>query len=183
MSSGSNGISGGQTPSSNHPKHGESSLTELDHLSKSAKSNTAVVNDEEEPKSTNHAESGHSSEDSARKDILYAAGVGLTEDDPDLPCLTLRMWVIGIGFCLLGSGVNTLYTFRIPSITLSQSAIQFLAYPVGKAWYLAVPEWSFHFMGHEINTNPGPFNYKVCQTRTEVTRNETMLMMYHRRTS
>lgn len=162
MSSSSNDIPGGQALSPDHHQHG--GPIELGHISKSATSNTAMINDDEEAKLATQAESGHSSEDFARKDILYAAGVGLTEDDPDLPCLTLRMWVIGIGFCLLGSGVNTLYTFRIPSITLSQSAIQFLAYPIGKAWYLAVPEWSFDFMGHEINLNPGPFNHKVCQT-------------------
>jgi hypothetical protein len=71
------------------------------------------------------------------------------------------MWVIGIGFCLLGSGVNTLYTFRLPSITLSQSAVQFLAYPVGKAWELVMPDWGFHVKGHRYSLNPGPFNYKV----------------------
>lgn len=104
------------------------------------------------------------SEESSQSEILYAAGVGLIEDNPETPCLTLRMWVIGIGFCLLGSGVNTLYTFRIPSITLSQSAIQFLAYPIGKAWYLAVPEWEFSLLGLKVNTNPGPFNSKVSNS-------------------
>ncbi|GKT89262.1 OPT small oligopeptide transporter [Colletotrichum tofieldiae] len=95
------------------------------------------------------------------QDVLYAAGVGLRPDDPFLPCLTLRMWVIGIAFCLLGSGVNTLYTFRFPSISLSQSAIQFLAYPVGKAWEFAIPDWGFNIREHRVSLNPGPFNYKV----------------------
>lgn len=93
---------------------------------------------------------------------MYAAGVGLQKDDPTLPCLTLRMWVIGICFCLLGSGVNTLYTFRFPSVTLSQSAIQFLAYPVGKAWQFIVPDWGFTLFGRRHSLNPGRFNYKVC---------------------
>lgn len=91
-----------------------------------------------------------------------AAGVGLRADDPTLPCLTLRMWVIGIGFCLVGSGVNTLYTFRFPSVTLSQSAIQFLAYPLGKAWEVVVPDWGMTLFGVRHSLNPGPFNYKVC---------------------
>lgn len=135
-------------------------LSELDSLSPKTAGVHAV--DEEHAKNDAHDEpKRNSDETSTRKDVLYAAGVGLIEDDPDLPCLTVRMWVIGIGFCLLGSGVNTLYTFRIPSITLSQSAIQFLAYPVGKAWYLAVPNYEFSVMGQKISTNPGPFNYKV----------------------
>jgi hypothetical protein len=75
------------------------------------------------------------------------------------------MWVIGLAFCLLGSGVNTLYTFRFPSVTLSQSAIQFLAYPVGKAWEYALPDVGFTIRGTRHSLNPGPFNYKVCTNR------------------
>lgn len=48
-------------------------------------------------------------------EVLHAAGVGLDEDDPNQPCLTIRMWVIGIAFCIVGSGVNALNTMRIPS--------------------------------------------------------------------
>ncbi|KAK1470338.1 OPT family small oligopeptide transporter [Colletotrichum cuscutae] len=112
---------------------------------------------------TSIEEAKRSSDESSApsRDVLYAAGVGLRPDDPSLPCLTLRMWVIGIGFCLLGSGVNTLYTFRFPSISLSQSAIQFLAYPVGKAWEFVVFDWGFGIRGNRISLNPGPFNYKV----------------------
>ncbi|KAI5460471.1 OPT oligopeptide transporter protein-domain-containing protein [Mariannaea sp. PMI_226] len=70
------------------------------------------------------------------------------------------MWVIGIGFCLLGSGLNTLSTFRFPSITLSQSAIQFLAFPLGKAWELVFPNWELNILGSKVSLNPGPFNHK-----------------------
>lgn len=87
--------------------------------------------------------------------------MGLRPDDPALPCLTLRMWVIGILFCILGSGVNTLYTFRFPSVSLSQSAIQFLAYPIGKSCEFLLPDWGISLFGHRISLNPGPFNYKV----------------------
>ncbi|KAH7192843.1 OPT oligopeptide transporter protein-domain-containing protein [Fusarium flagelliforme] len=94
------------------------------------------------------------------EEVLSAAGVGFKSDDPTLPCLTLRMWFIGIGFCLVGSGVNTLYTLRFPSISLSQSAIQFLAYPVGKAWEYVLPDWGFTLFGKRHSLNPGPFNHK-----------------------
>lgn len=77
------------------------------------------------------------------------------------------MWVIGIGFCLIGSGVNTLYTFRLPSVTLSQSAIQFLAYPLGKAWEFILPDWGLTVYGIRHSLNPGPFNYKACTCRLE----------------
>ncbi|TLS29891.1 hypothetical protein PpBr36_03372 [Pyricularia pennisetigena] len=93
-------------------------------------------------------------------EVLHAAGVGLDEDDPNQPCLTIRMWVIGIAFCILGSGVNALNTMRVPSTTLSQSAIQFLAYPIGKAWEYALPDWGVTIFGSRISLNPGPFNAK-----------------------
>ncbi|KAM5345937.1 hypothetical protein ACJ41O_011798 [Fusarium nematophilum] len=94
------------------------------------------------------------------EEVLSAAGVDFRPDDPSLPCLTIRMWTIGIAFCLVGSGVNTLYTLRFPSVSLSQSAIQFLAYPVGKAWQYVVPDWGVTLFGQRHSLNPGPFNYK-----------------------
>lgn len=174
---GINDIPTGVASSSSNIEHGKPSVTELADMpaSKSAKHNPVV--EEVDVNADSSAEPGRSSEESARKETLCAAGVGLTEDDPNLPCLTIRMWVIGIGFCLLGSGVNTLYTFRIPSITLSQSAIQFLAYPIGNAWYLAVPQWKFFVLGQEISLNPGPFNYKVCQPSITRNRSDTILTM------
>ncbi|EGY14505.1 sexual differentiation process protein isp4 [Verticillium dahliae VdLs.17] len=67
------------------------------------------------------------------EDVLFTAGIGLEKDDPTLPCLTIRMWVIGIVFCLLGSG---------------------------KAWEFFIPDWGITVFGHHISLNPGPFNYK-----------------------
>ncbi|GME49782.1 hypothetical protein GTA08_BOTSDO13685 [Neofusicoccum parvum] len=95
-----------------------------------------------------------------RAEVLSAAGISLASDDADLPCLTLRMWVIGIGFCLLGSGLNTLYTFRYPSITLSQAAIQFLAFPLGRLWERVVPDWTIPIFGWKLDLNRGRFNHK-----------------------
>lgn len=106
------------------------------------------------------AEAYEPSEPPSENEVLIAAGIGLKEDDPTLPCLTLRMWVIGIAFCLIGSGVNTLFTFRFPAVTLSQAAIQFLAYPVGKAWQYLLPDWGITVFGTRHSLNPGPFNYK-----------------------
>ncbi|KAI9150697.1 Glutathione transporter [Paramyrothecium foliicola] len=107
----------------------------------------------EEAKRISHMES-------PTEEVLVAAGVGFRDDDPSLPCLTLRMWTIGIVACLVGTGVNTLYTFRFPSISLSQSAIQFLAYPAGKAWEYTIPDWGFSLFGKRHSLNPGPFNHK-----------------------
>lgn len=81
-----------------------------------------------------------------------------------MPCLTLRMWTIGIFFTLLGCGLNTLYTLRFPSISLTQSAVQFLAFPMGKAWELAMPDWTLPILGWKLN--PGRFNRKVLHLKS-----------------
>ncbi|KAL2836856.1 hypothetical protein BJX68DRAFT_273336 [Aspergillus pseudodeflectus] len=54
-------------------------------------------------------------------DVFRAAGIGLNENDPTEPVLTLRVWVLSILFCVVASGLNTLYTLRTPSLTLSAS--------------------------------------------------------------
>ncbi|KAL6922711.1 hypothetical protein FSHL1_006674 [Fusarium sambucinum] len=114
----------------------------------------------ETPTAVSDLARAETSPEDSDEEVLSAAGVGFKPDDPTLPCLTLRMWFIGIAFCLIGSGLNTLYTLRFPSISLSQSAIQFLAYPVGKAWEYVVPDWHFTLFGKRHSLNPGQFNHK-----------------------
>lgn len=94
-------------------------------------------------------------------DVLRAAGIGIAEDDPTEPILTLRMWVLGIGFCIVASGLNTLYTLRTPSLTISASVVLLLAYPLGKLWERLVPSWKVPLGNWSFNLNPGPFNTKV----------------------
>jgi hypothetical protein len=99
--------------------------------------------------------------DDSASEVLSAAGINLSADDATIPCLTLRMWAIGIFFTLLGSGLNTLYTLRFPSISLSQSAVQFLAFPIGRAWEKLVPDWTVSLFGWKLRLNPGRFSEKV----------------------
>lgn len=94
-------------------------------------------------------------------DILRAAGIGIAEDDPTEPILTLRMWVLGIIFCAVVSGLNTLYTLRTPSLTISGSVVLLLAYPLGKLWERIIPNWSIPLGSCSFDLNPGPFNTKV----------------------
>ncbi|KAJ5259589.1 hypothetical protein N7478_012570 [Penicillium angulare] len=93
-------------------------------------------------------------------EVLRAAGIGLGENDPTEPVLTLRMWMIGIVFCLVVSGLNTLYTLRTPSITISASVVLLLAYPLGKLWEKVIPDWSVPLGSWSFSLNPGPFNTK-----------------------
>ena len=73
------------------------------------------------------------------------------------------MWILGIGFCIVASGLNTLYTLRKPSITISSSVTLLLAYPLGKLWEKTIPSWNVNFGVWKFNLNPGPFNQKVTK--------------------
>jgi hypothetical protein len=95
-------------------------------------------------------------------DVLRAAGIDLTHDDNTENVLTLRMWVLAIGFCIIASGLNTLYTLRQPSLTISSNAILLLAYPLGKLWEKIVPAWNVPLGAWSFSLNPGHFSTKVC---------------------
>jgi hypothetical protein len=89
-------------------------------------------------------------------DVLRAAGIGIAEDDPTEPILTLRMWVLGIGFCIVASGLNTLYILRTPSLTISASVALLLAHPLGRLWERFVPSWNVPLGNCSFNLNPVP---------------------------
>lgn len=72
------------------------------------------------------------------------------------------MWVLAIGFCIVASGLNTLYTLRQPSLTISANAVLLLAYPLGKLWEKAVPAWDVPLRAWSFSLNPGHFSTKVC---------------------
>ncbi|KAJ5378416.1 hypothetical protein N7509_011535 [Penicillium cosmopolitanum] len=96
----------------------------------------------------------------AEGDVLRAAGIDLTQDDNTENILTLRMWVLAIGFCIVASGLNTLYTLRQPSLTISANAVLLLAYPLGKLWEKAVPAWDVPLRAWSFSLNPGHFSTK-----------------------
>ncbi|RAH43933.1 small oligopeptide transporter, OPT family [Aspergillus brunneoviolaceus CBS 621.78] len=60
-------------------------------------------------------------------------------DDQNLPVNTVRMWVIGVVFTIVGSGLNQFFSLRQPSVTISALVAQLLAYPIGCAWAQWVP--------------------------------------------
>ncbi|OLL24788.1 Sexual differentiation process protein isp4 [Neolecta irregularis DAH-3] len=81
-------------------------------------------------------------------------------DDPSLPVNTIRMWVIGLTFTILGSGMNMLFSMRSPSITLTSLIAQLIAFPVGKIWARCLPSRVFNTFGIRWSLNPCPFNLK-----------------------
>ena len=83
-------------------------------------------------------------------------------DDPSLPVLTFRTWVLGILSCGLLAFLNRFFGFRQNQLTVSSVSAQILVLPIGKLMAATLPtkkfkcpitNWSFSF-------NPGPFNIK-----------------------
>jgi OPT family small oligopeptide transporter len=81
-------------------------------------------------------------------------------DDPSMPASTLRAWAIGIFFACIISFINSFFDVRLPSIYVSTTVPQLLAYPVGKFLERTLPDWGFTLFGVRHSLNPGPFNKK-----------------------
>jgi len=82
-------------------------------------------------------------------------------DDPSMPVNTLRMWVIGVLFTIIGTGINQFFSMRYPSVTISSLVAQLLAFPVGRAVAHLLPVMKLRLFGREFCLNPDHhFNIK-----------------------
>ncbi|KAI0073570.1 OPT superfamily oligopeptide transporter [Panus rudis PR-1116 ss-1] len=89
-------------------------------------------------------------------------------DDPEMPVLTFRMWVIGLFLTLTTSAANVFFNFRQPAPTIVPSVLLLIAYPIGK--FLAftlpittyrIPRWlTLGYGPFSFSMNPGPWNIK-----------------------
>lgn len=80
--------------------------------------------------------------------------------DEDLPCNTVRAWVIGLSLVCLGASMNTLFSLRQPAISLGALVAQVIAWPIGHGWAKVMPKTQFNTFGLKWSLNPGPFNIK-----------------------
>lgn len=81
-------------------------------------------------------------------------------DDPTLPVSTLRAWAMGIFFACCISFINSFFDVRLPSIFVTSTVPQLLAYPLGKFLERSLPDKGFTLFGVRHSLNPGPFNKK-----------------------
>ncbi len=82
------------------------------------------------------------------------------DDDPDMPCETIRAHMLGYIWAVIGQFTNSLFISRFPNISLSSAVIQMLLYPCGIALSYALPDWGFNLRGKRVSLNPGPWTYK-----------------------
>lgn len=88
-------------------------------------------------------------------------------DDHTIPAETLRVYVIGLSWTLVGSLINNFFVHRLPSITLSSSTVQLLLLPSGRLWEKTfAPNKKIKILGRYFDINPGPWNYKEMMLAT-----------------
>ncbi|KAG0048797.1 hypothetical protein BGZ83_006304 [Gryganskiella cystojenkinii] len=90
-------------------------------------------------------------EEEENSPIPEVAAIVSNKDDPSLPVMTFRFWVMAIFFSVLLSFFNQFFWFRTHPMTIGTLVIQLLAYPVGKFMAKVLPSGRL---------NPGPFNIK-----------------------
>ncbi|PON34733.1 Oligopeptide transporter [Parasponia andersonii] len=92
---------------------------------------------------------------------IEEVGLGGPEtDDPSLPVLTFRAWVLGLGSCTLLIFVNTFFAYRTQPLTISSILTQISVLPIGKFMAAALPKKEYSLLGWRFSLNPGPFNMK-----------------------
>lgn len=80
-------------------------------------------------------------------------------DDPETPAETWRVYLLGIIWVLISSGVNQFFEPRMPPISLPMPLLQFLVYPCGKLLE-RLPEKKYKFRKWRFYLNPGPWSPK-----------------------
>lgn len=82
-------------------------------------------------------------------------------DDPSMPVMTFRAWILGLTCCVLLIFLNTFFTFRTQPLTISAILMQIAALPLGRFMATVLPRKEVRvFRGWSFNLNPGPFNIK-----------------------
>ncbi|RKP12890.1 OPT oligopeptide transporter protein-domain-containing protein, partial [Piptocephalis cylindrospora] len=82
------------------------------------------------------------------------------QDDPSLPCLTFRFWVLATLFTALGAGISQFYYFRSNSPIYSIFFVQLASFFLGKLMARILPNKYFSIWGWRFTLNRGPFNVK-----------------------
>lgn len=81
-------------------------------------------------------------------------------DDPSLPVMTFRAWVLGLLSCIILIFLNTFFIYRTQPLSISAILMQIAVLPAGRLMAATLPAKEFSVFGKKFNLNPGPFNIK-----------------------
>lgn len=83
------------------------------------------------------------------------------EHDDDMPTLTIRSVFLAFAFGTVVSGVDSFFNMRFPTISISNTVVLIVTWPLGVVLANILPKWKIPLpRGKFISLNPGPFNYK-----------------------
>lgn len=101
------------------------------------------------------------SPDSENSPVEQVALTVPTTDDPSIPVLTFRMWVLGTLSCILLSFLNQFFWYRKEPLSITSISAQIAVVPLGHLMASWLPTRVF-FEGSkwEFSLNRGPFNVK-----------------------
>ncbi|KAF9550275.1 hypothetical protein EC957_001182 [Mortierella hygrophila] len=88
-----------------------------------------------------------------------AASVPIT-DDPTLPVITFRFWILSFIFTALGAVIQQYYFFRTVSGNYSIFFVNLVTFSLGKGMARILPSNKLTIGGYSMSLNPGPFNIK-----------------------
>ncbi|KAL0363119.1 UNVERIFIED_CONTAM: Oligopeptide transporter 3 [Sesamum calycinum] len=82
-------------------------------------------------------------------------------DDPTLPVMTFRAWVLGLASCIILIFLNTFFIYRTQPLSISAILMQIGVLPIGKFMAATLPRKQYTVFGRwSFSLNPGPFNIK-----------------------
>ncbi|CAH8275128.1 unnamed protein product [Arabidopsis lyrata] len=82
-------------------------------------------------------------------------------DDSSLPVLTFRMWVLGIGACIVLSFINQFFWYRTMPLSVTGICAQIAVVPIGHLMARVLPTRRFlEGTRFQFTLNPGAFNVK-----------------------
>lgn len=80
-------------------------------------------------------------------------------DDPTMPCVTFRMWVLGVVSCVVLSFVNQFFWYRTQPLAVTSISAQIAVVPLGHLMARTLPHRIFFKdTMFEFDLNSGPFN-------------------------
>ncbi|KAK9293370.1 hypothetical protein L1049_021362 [Liquidambar formosana] len=82
-------------------------------------------------------------------------------DDPSMPVLTFRMWVLGLTSCVVLAFVNQFFWYRTMPLSITSISAQIAVVPIGHLMAKTITDRVFLKGSRwEFTLNPGPFNIK-----------------------
>ncbi|KAG0005143.1 hypothetical protein BGZ80_010275 [Entomortierella chlamydospora] len=81
-------------------------------------------------------------------------------DDPSMPVITFRFWVLSFIFSAIGAVIMQYYYFRATTGTYSIYFVNLVSYGLGVLMARYLPTRSVTIGSYSLSLNPGPFNIK-----------------------